>query len=196
MAFAVDDAAEADFAAEKAEVMGEHANGGKKPEPVLAGWGSWTGSGALQSFPGSKKKGRGRKGGWSGNGSNKRKRGSADTKPPVPAKRRDANLKHVIINEKRNKRAAKFLVKQAPHQFDSREQYERSIRNPVGPEWNTSDAHARMTRPKMIVRGGNVIVPIKMPTMYKRKLSTINREFEAAQKAKRAKRVQNRNFKQ
>ncbi len=197
MAFAVDNDAEADFAAEKAEVIGEHANGGKKPEPVLAGWGSWTGAGALQSFPGSKKKGRGRKGGnWGSKANSKRKRGGAGLKPQVPAKRRDTNLKHVIINEKRNKRAAKFLVKQAPHQFDTREQYERSIRNPVGPEWNTSDSHARMTRPKMIVRGGNVIAPIKMPSMYKRKLSTINREFEAAQKAKRAKRVQNRNFKQ
>ena len=192
MAFAVDNEVEAEFAAEKAEVVGEHANGGKKPEPVLAGWGSWTGSGALQAFPGNKKNGSR----WGkGKNQNKRKRDGSDDKP-VPAKRRDANLKHVIINEKRNKRAAKFLVAHAPHQFDSREQYERSIRNPVGPEWNTSDSHARMTRPKMIVRGGNVIAPIKMPTMYKRKLSTINSEFEAAQKAKRAMRIKNRNFKQ
>ena len=85
-----------------------------------------------------------------------------------------------------------FLHSKLPHQYDNRDQYERSLRNPIGPEWNTSDAHAKMTRPTLIVRGGNVIKPIQMPKQYKRKLNTINQEFESIQKKKRAIRNKNR----
>lgn len=109
--------------------------------------------------------------------------------------RKDKHLKHVIISEKRNKRAAKFLVPSLPHEYDNKEQYERSLRNPIGPEWNTSDNHAKMTRPKVIVRGGNVISAIKMPNQYKRKLTSINAEFSAMQKSKRAKRNSSRKSK-
>ena len=49
-----------------------------------------------------------------------------------------------------------------------------------------------MTRPTLIVRGGNVIKPIQMPKQYKRKLNTINQEFESIQKKKRAIRNKNR----
>ena len=173
MAFAVDDDVEAEFAKEKNMLSGEELNGGKKSEPVLVGWGSWTGFGAKAPQKKKQKKKILKNGSTTGG-------------------RRDKHLKHVIISEKRNKRAAKYLVPTLPHQYDSKQQYERSLRNPIGPEWNTSDAHARMTRPKVIARGGNVIAPIKMPKQYKRKLVSINAEFSALQKAKRAKRDRSR----
>jgi U3 small nucleolar RNA-associated protein 14 len=173
MAFAVDDRVEEEFEKEKNSLNGQE-NGKSKAEPVLMGWGSWTGAGA--KMPRKKKK----------------KKVKHSQHAGAAVVRKDKHLKHVIISEKRNKRAAKYLVPSLPHEYDNREQYERSLRNPIGPEWNTSDAYAKMTRPQMIVRGGNVIAPIKMPKQYKRKLTTINAEFSLLQKAKRAKRNSNR----
>ena len=169
MAFAVDEDVEAAFAREKNQLTGEELNGGKKKEPVLMGWGSWTGAGA--KVPRKKKQ------------IKKAKKNTSTT-----GGRQDKHLKYVIISEKRNKRAAKYLVPTLPHQYENKQQYERSLRNPIGPEWNTSDAHAKMTRPKVIAKSGNVIAPIKMSKQYKRKLVSINAEFSALQKKKRAKR--------
>lgn len=64
-------------------------------------------------------------------------------------KRKDAHLPHVIINEKRDKKAAAKLVKTLPHGFENRDQYERAIRNPVGREWNTPSVVERNIKPKV-----------------------------------------------
>lgn len=68
------------------------------------------------------------------------------------APRKDAALPHVIINEKRDKKAAAKTIKQLPHLFDTREQFERTIRNPVGKEWNTPSVVEKNVRPAVRIR--------------------------------------------
>lgn len=48
-----------------------------------------------------------------------------------------------------------------PHGFDNREQYERTISNPLGKEWNTENAHKAAVQPKVITKLGAFIEPLK-----------------------------------
>lgn len=78
-------------------------------------------------------------------------------------RRKDKNLKDVIINEKVNKKNLKYQSSGVPYPFESREQYERSLRMPVGQEWTSRDTHQRMTMPRIIAKQGTVIDPLKAP---------------------------------
>lgn len=77
-------------------------------------------------------------------------------------KRKDKALKGVIINEKRIKKNAKFLATSLPFPFETRTQYERSLRLPVGPEWTTKETFQAATKPRVMVRQG-VIRPMEKP---------------------------------
>ena len=70
------------------------------------------------------------------------------------------NEADVIISEKRDKKGAKFTTAGVPYPFKSREQFERSLRNPLGTEWNTADSHAALTQPKVKATRGAVAAPI------------------------------------
>ncbi len=61
--------------------------------------------------------------------------------------RKDSHLAGVIISEKRDKKLAKYQADKVPYPFTSREQYERSLRTTVGPEWNTPSTFSELTRP-------------------------------------------------
>ncbi|KAI7124003.1 hypothetical protein KC317_g19951 [Hortaea werneckii] len=50
-----------------------------------------------------------------------------------------------------------------PHGFEQKEQYERSLRVPVGPEWTTKETFQRATRPRVVVKPGAVIQPMEKP---------------------------------
>jgi U3 small nucleolar RNA-associated protein 14 len=41
------------------------------------------------------------------------------------------------------------MVEDVPHPFQTREQYERFLRNPLGKEWNTSSVHEKLIRPQV-----------------------------------------------
>jgi U3 small nucleolar RNA-associated protein 14 len=78
--------------------------------------------------------------------------------------RTDSRLKGVIINEKVDKRfASKYSIGSGdvPFPFTSREQYERSMRQPLGREWNTAGAHSKLVTPKVTTKGGVIIQPLK-----------------------------------
>ena len=75
-------------------------------------------------------------------------------------RRRDAALKNVIISEKRDKKASKFTVSGVPFPFKTREQFERSVRTPLGPEWNTVASHGSAIAPRVKVAKGAIIEPI------------------------------------
>ncbi len=75
-------------------------------------------------------------------------------------KRKDASLPTVLINGKRQKRSAMLRVAQVPYPFTSREQYERSMRWPIGPEWNTCQSVRALTKKSELTRGGAIIAPI------------------------------------
>ncbi|KAL5116365.1 hypothetical protein ACEQ8H_005713 [Pleosporales sp. CAS-2024a] len=141
-AFAGDNVS-ADFAAEKlATIADEEAT---TETTVLPGWGAWTGSDL------SKRAQR-----------NKGAR-SVTHKPGIDASRRkDKKLDKVIINEKRQKPTTKYMASQLPFPFETREQYERSLRVPKGKEWSTKKAFQDATRPRVIVKQG-IIAPLRKP---------------------------------
>ena len=112
---------------------------------TLPGWGSWIGAGI-------------------GKKALRRNKGRVLTKVPGIAveKRQDAKLDRVIINEKRVKKNGKYLASSLPHPFETRQQYERSLRLPVGPEWTTKETFQGMTKPRILMKPG-VIAPMSKP---------------------------------
>lgn len=151
------------FEKEKQEIM--HDEDEKLIDNNLPGWGSWTGAGI------SKKK-------------EKSNRDKVVVKVEgVPKEeRQDAKLARVIINEKRVKKVhdaktpqspvaneqriqnVKYLASSLPHPFETKQQYERSLRLPVGPEWTTKETFQSATKPRILMKQG-IITPMKVPMM-------------------------------
>ncbi|POR35184.1 U3 small nucleolar RNA-associated protein 14 [Tolypocladium paradoxum] len=133
-----------EFEREKADVA--EADDDKVIDKTLPGWGSWVGDGV-------------------GNRERKRHQGRFLTKVEGIKKkdRRDAKLDKVIVNEKRIKKNDRYLASQLPHPFESRQQYERSLRLPVGPEWMTRETLQGSTKPRVLMKQG-IITPISKPT--------------------------------
>ena len=142
-AFAGDDALEAEFKrAKKAEI-----DAGIREEDLgqkeLPGWGSW--SGVKESKTREKRRIKQRKAVFR----------------EAAAKRADAKMDKVIMAENRDKKFLKYSVDKVPFPFTSREQYERAMRQPLGPEWNSRMAHATLTHPKVVVKPGHLIAPLQ-----------------------------------
>ncbi|KAI9323566.1 small-subunit processome [Dichotomocladium elegans] len=103
-------------------------------------------------------------GNWGGKGTKKKKNKVVRKIEGIdPSKRKDAKLKHVIINEKRNKKTEKYQVTAVPYPYQNMEQYERAMRTPVGKEWNTRNTFQKMTKPKVLTKLGTVIDPLHAP---------------------------------
>jgi len=83
-----------------------------------------------------------------------------EKKEQLRKQRKDANLPDVIINENKDTKVEKYKTESVPRLFESREAYERSLRNPLGKDWNTLSMHKAMTKPKITTRTGTVIDPI------------------------------------
>ncbi|NXN96714.1 UT14A protein, partial [Rhinopomastus cyanomelas] len=135
-AFAGDDVV-ADFRREKRK-----AEEASKPQPVnlvLPGWGEWGGTGLKPSVK-------------------KRKRFLLKA-PPAPP-RKDQHMPHVIMSEKRNIHAAAHQVNELPFPFERHQQFEQSIRMPLGATWNTLRAFQKLTAPRVITRIGHIIQPL------------------------------------
>ncbi|OAA48892.1 small nucleolar ribonucleoprotein complex subunit Utp14 [Beauveria brongniartii RCEF 3172] len=142
-AFAGEDVVGA-FAREKAAVADDDDD--KVVDNTLPGWGAWVGEGVSKREL-------------------KRNAGRFLTKVEgiKPKNRKDAKLAKVIINEKRIKKNNLYMASQLPHPFESREQYERSLRLPVGPEWMTKETFQANTKPRVLTKQG-VITPMLKPT--------------------------------
>ncbi|OHE98030.1 hypothetical protein CORC01_06699 [Colletotrichum orchidophilum] len=143
-AFAGDDVV-VDFAKEKDEIQA--ADDDKVIDNTLPGWGGWVGDGVSAR-------------------EKKRQQGRFVTKVEgvKKANRKDAKLDRVIISEKRVKKNDKYLATQLPHPFESKEQYERSLRLPLGPEWVTKESHQAAVKPRVLKKQG-IIAPMSRPTM-------------------------------
>lgn len=147
-AFAGDDVQIA-FDAEKADL--ELSEDEKEVSSYLPGWGAWAGEGL----------------------SKKDKKINTRTKhnPLFKSKtagvkradRQDAKLKNVIISEKNERKGRKYLAPVLPHEFENKEQYERSRRLPMGPEWTTKEVHQKSTRPRVVVKAGVVVNALERP---------------------------------
>ncbi|KAI4862648.1 small-subunit processome [Hypoxylon rubiginosum] len=134
----------AEFEQEKAAA--EEEDGDKVVDNTLPGWGSWVGDGVS-------------------NREKKMHQGRFLTKKEGVNKkdRKDAKLRGVIINEKRIKKNDKYMASQLPHPYESRLQYERALRLPVGPEWMTKETFQDATKPRVLMKQG-IIAPIAKPT--------------------------------
>ena len=141
-AFAGDEVV-ADFEKEKADIMAEEDE--KIVDATLPGWGNWTGEGVGKKVQ-------------------KRNKGRILKKLEgiIKEKRKDAKLERVVINEKRVKKNAKYLASNLPHPFENRQQYERSLRLPVGPEWTTKETFQSATKPRILMKQG-IIAPMAKP---------------------------------
>ncbi|XP_060585732.1 uncharacterized protein LOC132741554 [Ruditapes philippinarum] len=135
-AFADDDVI-AEFSREKDDKIEK-----AKPKDIdltLPGWGSWGGEGIKISR-------------------RKRKRFTIKAPPPLP--RKDTHLGHVILNESRIAAVAKHMVHEIPFPYASPEQFEKSIRAPLGRTWNPQAVHKDLVKPKVVTRLGKIIQPI------------------------------------
>lgn len=133
-----------EFAKEKKEI--EEEEGDQVVDNTLPGWGSWTGVGVSKR---EQKKGKGRF--------------LTTIKGVAPEKRQDARLDRVIINEKRIKKNSKYLATELPHPFETRQQYERSLRLPMGPEWSTANHFQDAIKPRVLLKQGSIIKPMAKP---------------------------------
>ncbi|KAI5299260.1 hypothetical protein KEM55_002398, partial [Ascosphaera atra] len=134
----------ADFASEKRDLIADEDE--QVLDTTLPGWGSWVGSGLSKRDKQAAKK----------------RQSSKTVEGIKPQERKDAKLDRVIINEKRQRKNVKYMASQLPHPFESRQQYERTLRLPVGPEWTTKETFQKATKPRVLLKQG-VIKPLQKP---------------------------------
>ncbi|KAI8631084.1 Utp14 protein-domain-containing protein [Xylariaceae sp. FL1651] len=132
----------AEFEASKKETIA--ADDEAVVETTLPGWGSWVGEGVS-------------------NRQKNQRRFFTKKEGVKPEDRKDAKKSNVIISEKRVKKNDKYLASQLPHQYESRTQYERSLRLPIGPEFLTKESFQEATKPRVLIKQG-IIAPISKPT--------------------------------
>jgi U3 small nucleolar RNA-associated protein 14 len=93
-------------------------------------------------------------GSWGGRGTTKKQAPKPHLIKRVagidPKSRADYGKSHVIISEKRDKKASKYLVNDLPYPYTSKAQFERSLSTPLGTEWNTRVGFQRGTLPKVV----------------------------------------------
>lgn len=106
-------------------------------------------------------------GSWGGRGVRRSKKTAPDRKkfakkiPGIEAsQRKDAKLDHVILSERRDRKAAKYLIKDLPFPYTSASQHEMALRQPLGPEWSTALQQRKATMPNVLVKPGVLISPV------------------------------------
>ncbi|XP_070568067.1 U3 small nucleolar RNA-associated protein 14 homolog A-like [Ptychodera flava] len=145
-AFADDDVV-AEFSREKLDQVEED-----KPKDIdlsLPGWGEWGGAGII---PNQRKK---------------KKKFVIKAAPQAP--RKDKFLPNVIINEDRDKKIAMHQVSELPFRYTSVQQFERSIRQPIGQTWNTESSFKKLTKPRVSTKQGVIISPITAEEAFENK---------------------------
>ncbi|BGP24942.1 U3 small nucleolar RNA-associated protein 14 [Rhodotorula toruloides] len=136
-AFANDDVV-ADFADEKRKEIERDAP--REEDNTLPGWGSWGGKGAKKA---------------------KNPRKFVTKIAGVDeSQRKDTGLNHVIISERKDRKAAKYMLKDLPFPYTSAAQHEHKLRTPLGPEWSTSTILRDQTLPSVLVKPGVTIRPV------------------------------------
>ena len=160
-AFASDDVlAASNFAAEKAtlefEDQEEKDDGMSGSTLNLPGWGSWTGAGLPK---------RDRRKPSSGTAKKAQKGPATDVQAQTQEPRQDKALANVMISQKRVPKTARYLATALPRPFETRTQYERSLRLPVGREWITGETFRQMVRPRVETKAGEVVPAKSRPTV-------------------------------
>ncbi|PPS20197.1 hypothetical protein GOBAR_AA00399 [Gossypium barbadense] len=174
------DYVEEEFEKDKQEILNE-----ENPEPdkpvLLPGWGQWTHVQQKKGLP------------WwmlKEHEDSKRKREES------LKKRKDAQLKHVILSEKVDKKAEKLQTKSLPYPFTSKELFEQSMRMPIGSESNPETAIRSLNRPEVVKKPGVIIKPIKFVEMHHHEKSEDNKRSGQKQKKNKSKGASGKNKKQ
>merc|ERR1712226_1328179 len=77
-------------------------------------------------------------------------------------KRRDGHLSHVVINDEAVEAQLQgFRPQSVPFPFRNAEEYERSLRMPLGKDFNTHEASQSLTKPPVKTKAGQVITPME-----------------------------------
>ncbi|GJJ15677.1 hypothetical protein Clacol_009955 [Clathrus columnatus] len=127
LAFAGDNVVENFEKLKKQEVEGDAP---REEDSTIPGWGMWGGLG-VKANPKAKK--------------------FIKKIPGVdPTTRADYGKPHVIISEKKDKKAAKYHVKDLPYPYTSKAQFEKVMETPVGVEWNSRDTFQKQTLPRVL----------------------------------------------
>ncbi|KAG6891640.1 hypothetical protein C0992_001326 [Termitomyces sp. T32_za158] len=138
LAFAGDNVVHEFQEAKKREIA---ADAPREIDTTIPGWGSWGGTGIHKVPPKLQRI---------------KKVAGID-----PTTRADYGKSHVIISEKRDKKAAKYLVKDLPYPYTSKAQFEKAMERPLGTEWNTRVAFQKATMPQIVKKPGMIINPIE-----------------------------------
>ncbi|OEL35067.1 hypothetical protein BAE44_0003911 [Dichanthelium oligosanthes] len=143
-AFAGDDV-EAEFEKGKMEVLNEENPEPEKPA-LVPGWGQWTDIQQKKGLPS-----------WMIKEHEIAKRNREE----ALKRRKDSKLKHVIISEHVDKKVEKYLARNLPFPYTSKDVYEQSIRMPIGPDFNPAISVSALNRPAIVKKPGVVIKPIQ-----------------------------------
>ncbi|GIL67776.1 hypothetical protein Vafri_21053 [Volvox africanus] len=164
-AFAGDDV-EAEFADEKAAAVAEELPDVDEPS-LIPGWGAWASNQ--------------RNSNWMKEAKEK----AAKSRAEAIKGRRDGNLKYVMISEKWDKKSIKYTAPSAPYPFTSQEAYERSIRQPLGREYNPDTAFRDLTRPAVLKQVGVPIAPLRFSESIATELGKNGKKANAEREARR-----------
>ncbi|KAI5481860.1 U3 small nucleolar RNA-associated protein 14 [Pseudohyphozyma bogoriensis] len=128
----------ADFEAEKRREIERDAP--REEDNTLPGWGTWSGKGVKKN--------------------KNAKKFVTKIAGIAPAARKDAAFNNVIISEKKDKKASKYMLKDLPFPYTSAAQHEHKLRTPLGHEWSTSTVVRDQTLPKVQIKPGVSIRPL------------------------------------
>lgn len=92
--------------------------------------------------------------------------------------RADAQLENVIINHDVDLIADRHMLHMVPRPFSNGAEFSRSMRQPLGPEWNSSLSFKEGTQPRITTAQGVAIDPLDL-TSQKKKAKTIRRKVTA-----------------
>lgn len=106
----------------------------------LPGWGKWSGAGIDPTKQKTKRK--------------------LILKFPAPEKRRADNKGDVVIIEQSDEKLKKHLVTDIPFPFTSVDDYEQSIRAPIGKDFVPATAHRLLIKPSITTKSGTIIEPM------------------------------------
>lgn len=79
---------------------------------------------------------------------------------PAPEKRRVDNQNNLVIIENQDERLQKHLVANIPFPFTSVDEYEKSIRAPIGSDFVPATANRLLTKPTVTTKSGTIIEPM------------------------------------
>ncbi|XP_015367455.1 PREDICTED: U3 small nucleolar RNA-associated protein 14 homolog C [Diuraphis noxia] len=123
-----------------------------KVETALPGWGSWAG-------PNIRKR------------TFKKRTNMGMFRTPAKPPRKDFNREKVIIHESADDSIKSHLVSELPYPFKGVEEYEETIKVPVGRTWVPETVFQKLTAPPVVTQMGQIIDPIDENSVVKIKLN-------------------------